>query len=146
MLEITEIMQILKHRYPFLLIDKVLDITDNKKVIALKCVTINEAFFQGHFPNQAIMPAALIIEAMAQTCAILTMQQVNSWGVLASINNAFFTKSVIPGDKLILESQPIQKLKNLVKFKSQAKVNDEIVARAEMGLVIFQEKHTINRA
>lgn len=139
MLTIPEIEAILSHRYPFLLIDKV-ESVEEKKVKGVKCVTMNEYFFQGHFPEKPVMPGALIVEAMAQLSAILAGKDKNLSGLLTGIYNARFIKPVVPGDKLVLESEVIQKVKNLVRVKATAKVADQVVAKAELGFMIVDKE------
>jgi 3-hydroxyacyl-[acyl-carrier-protein] dehydratase len=144
MLDIIQIRNILKHRYPFLLIDRVIEYEGEKRAKGIKCVTINEAFFQGHFPEHPIMPGVLILESMAQMAAITIGEKEKYIGFLASIYNARFIKPVVPGDQLILESEVIQKVKNLVRIKSTAKVSDILVAKAELGFIIL-EKEELNK-
>jgi len=105
-MDIKEIMEIIPHRYPFLLIDKVIEIEEGKKIVAIKNVTMNEQFFQGHFPVEPVMPGVLIIEAMAQAgaCAILSMEEYKGKiAYFGAINNAKFRDKVVPGDTLRLE-------------------------------------------
>jgi 3-hydroxyacyl-[acyl-carrier-protein] dehydratase len=140
MLNILQIKNILRHRYPFLLIDKVIEYEEEKRAKGVKCVTINEAFFQGHFPDEPIMPGVLILESMAQLAAIVAGKKEDYIGFLTSIYNARFLKPVVPGDQLILESEVMQKVKNLVRVKSTARVSDALVAKAELGFVVFKKE------
>lgn len=117
-MDIKEIMEIIPHRYPFLLIDKVIEIEEGKKIVAIKNVTMNEQFFQGHFPVEPVMPGVLIIEAMAQAgaCAILSMEEYKGKiAYFGAINNAKFRDKVVPGDTLRLEVE-LLKLKKSCRY------------------------------
>ncbi len=136
MLTITEIMTILPHRYPMLLVDRVLEIDPGKRIVGPKNVTANEQFFQGHFPGAPVMPGVLIVEAMAQCAAVLILRDIpNREGKLflfGGVDKARFRKPVVPGDQLRFECQVLQKRSNSVKIKGTATVNGELVAEAEM--------------
>lgn len=138
-MDINQIMDVIPHRYPFLLIDRVLEIEQGKKIVAIKNVTINEAFFQGHFPTEPVMPGVLIIEAMAQAgaCSILSMEGYKGkTAYFGAINNAKFRDKVVPGDILRLEVQ-IVKLKKIAGVgKGVAYVGDKKVAEAELTFMI----------
>lgn len=138
-MNIKEIMDIIPHRYPFLLIDKVISIEEGKKIIAIKNVTINEHFFSGHFPIEPVMPGVLIIEAMAQAgaCAILSIPEFKGKiAYFGAINNAKFRDKVVPGDTLRLEVE-IVKLKKVAGVgKGIAYVGDKKVAEAELTFMI----------
>ena len=139
MIDINEIMKILPHRYPFLLIDKIDEIIDEKKVIATKNVTINEPFFQGHFPNFPVMPGVLVIEAMAQAGAVAVLSKEEFKGkiaFLAAVDKAKFRKNVLPGDKLIIEVELLKLKKNAGIAKGIAYVNNKKVAEAEITFMI----------
>lgn len=133
---IQEILSMIPHRYPFLLIDKVIDFVPNESIVAIKNVTMNEPFFQGHFPERPVMPGVIILEAMAQATGILACQssgQAIGKDVLyyfAGIDNARFKKVVLPGDQLRLEATYINAKKNLWKFAATAKVDDNVVCSA----------------
>ncbi|MBZ0178866.1 MAG: bifunctional UDP-3-O-[3-hydroxymyristoyl] N-acetylglucosamine deacetylase/3-hydroxyacyl-ACP dehydratase [Melioribacteraceae bacterium] len=135
-LDIEAIHKILPHRYPFLLVDKITELELDKKVVGIKSVTANEPFFQGHFPGQPIMPGVLIIEAMAQTGGILLLNSVeNSEDKLVlfmQIRNAKFRKQVVPGDQLRIEAEFVSQKRNIVIFKAEAFVNNDIVCEAEL--------------
>jgi 3-hydroxyacyl-[acyl-carrier-protein] dehydratase len=137
-MDISEIMQYIPHRYPFLLVDRVISIEPGKNIVAIKNVTINEPFFVGHFPNQPIMPGVMILEALAQTSAILSFKsdnfKVNDDSVyyLVGIDNARFKKPVLVGDQLMLHATLIRHIKGFWKFTAQAKVGDDVVAEAEL--------------
>ncbi len=142
-IDIEKIKEILPHRYPFLLVDRIIDITPRKKITGLKNVTINEHFFQGHFPSRAVMPGVLIIEALAQACGILVLREEESKGKLAyfaSIKNAKFRKPVVPGDALILEIEITNHRVRIVQCHGVAKVNNEIVCEADLLFSIMGER------
>jgi len=137
-MDISEIMQYIPHRYPFLLVDRVISITPGKNIVAVKNVTINEPFFVGHFPNQPIMPGVMILEALAQASAILSFKsdnfKVNDESVyyLVGIDNARFKKPVVVGDQLMLHATLTRHIKGFWKFTAQAKVGEDVVTEAEL--------------
>ncbi len=139
-MNIEKILAYLPHRYPFLLVDRVLSIEPGKSLVALKNVTINEPFFNGHFPIKAIMPGVLILEALAQAGAILVSHTV-AWQpnlslfYLGAIENARFKKMVVPGDQLHLNITFQRQRAKVYKFKGIATVNNEVVCSAEMTSV-----------
>jgi beta-hydroxyacyl-ACP dehydratase FabZ len=133
-LDINTIQKILPHRYPFLLVDRIIESTDNK-IIGLKNVTINEPFFQGHFPGHPIMPGVLILEAMAQVGGIGALSLPENRGKMAyflSIKEAKFRKPVVPGDQLIIEVEIMKKKLSVLQVRATAKVAGEVVTEAEM--------------
>ncbi len=143
------IQRILPHRYPFLLVDKIIELDLDKKVVGVKSVTINEPFFQGHFPGQPIMPGVLIIEAMAQVSGILILNTFldpeNHLVMFMSINNAKFRRPVVPGDQLYLEAEVISKKSKYFSIKGSAYVNNDLVAEAEfMGAITNKENQKEN--
>ena len=143
-LDITAIMNYLPHRYPFLLVDRVLDITSGEKIVALKNVTINEAFFQGHFPNAPIMPGVLIVEGMAQAGGILFFDALppEKRGALIyfmGIDKVRFRKPVVPGDQIIFIVEILKQRSKAVKMKAIATVNDATVAEAEFMATIGEK-------
>ena len=134
-MDILEIMQILPHRYPLLLVDRILEIELGKRIVGLKNVSINEPYFQGHFPGFPLMPGVYILEALAQVGGILMIKSLNlevgKYAVVfAGIDDARFKKPVYPGDQLILELEVITLKKSLSKMKGTAKVDDKVVAEA----------------
>jgi beta-hydroxyacyl-ACP dehydratase FabZ len=139
-LGIEEIMKTLPHRYPFLLVDRVLDIEDGKRIVGLKNVTINEPFFQGHFPGHPIMPGVLIIEAMAQVGGMLLMGSVpdpeSKVVYFTSLNNVKWRRPVKPGDQLRFELELLQVRGMMCKMSGIAKVDGEVVCEAEMGAMV----------
>lgn len=141
---IAEIMNFLPHRYPFLLIDRVVELVSGERIMALKNVTINEPFFQGHFPGTPIMPGVLILEAMAQAGGILaldSMPEALRGAVIyfMGMDKVRFRKPVVPGDQLIFEIRALKQRAKAVKMAGIAKVEDNIVAEAEM-MASFGEK------
>lgn len=137
-MEIQEIMEQLPHRYPILLIDRVLSIDPGKEVVALKNVSINEPYFAGHFPRYPVMPGVLVVEAMAQAAAILTFKTYNlkvdadRVYYFVGIDQARFKKPVMPGDQMILKVQMIRAIRNIYKFTAQAYVEDAMVSEATL--------------
>ena len=137
MLTINEIMKLLPHRYPMLLVDRILEIDpDGQRIVGLKNVSANEQFFQGHFPGAPVMPGVLIVEAMAQCAAVLFLQNLpdreKKLFLFGGVDKARFRRPVVPGDQLIMECVTLQRRSNTAKMKGTAKVNDQIVAEAEM--------------
>jgi 3-hydroxyacyl-[acyl-carrier-protein] dehydratase len=142
MLGIEEIKKILPHRYPFLLVDKIIEITCGRAV-GIKNVTINEYFFQGHYPDHPVMPGVLIVEAMAQVGAILILNPDNQEGIvpyLASIDKLKFRKPVYPGDQLRIEVETIATKANMGKMKTTAYVDGDIVTEGEMMFALVKGK------
>ena len=133
-LSLEEILNLLPHRYPFLLVDKILEQEENK-IVGVKNVTINEPFFQGHFPGHPIMPGVLIIEAMAQTGGVLIFSKEENKGkipLFAAIDKARFKKPVYPGDQLIIKVEILKMLRGVAKAKAEAYVGGNLVAKAEL--------------
>lgn len=135
---IDEIMQYLPHRYPFLLIDRVLEMEVGKCITAIKNVSINEPFFPGHFPGSPVMPGVLILEAMAQAAALLSFKTENytpeEIGIVyfAGIDGARFKKPVLPGDQLILKIDIVRRVRGIWKYTARAEVDGVLVAEAEL--------------
>jgi len=135
-LDIKDIARILPHRYPFQLVDKVLDYEEGKTLTAVKNVTINEPFFQGHFPGLPVMPGVLILEALAQATGLLGFKTVGDDDskdllyVLVSIDGARFKRQVVPGDVLILEVEFLKRARGMWKFACEAKVDGELAVSA----------------
>ncbi len=135
MYDINKIMKCIPHRYPFLLIDKVIDIKVGDEITALKNVSCNENFFQGHFPDFPIMPGVLLIEAMGQAGAVLCYESFdikNIFLFFAGIDKVKFRKPVVPGDQLIIEAKILKRRSKIIKIRALAKVEDKIVAEAEL--------------
>ena len=135
--DIQAIMDFLPHRYPFILVDRILDLVPGEKIIALKNVTINEPFFQGHFPSFPIMPGVLIVEAMAQAAGVLALESMPAEKrggpvFFMGLDKVKFRKPVVPGDQLVLEVQIIKFRSKVVKASGKAFVKDNVVAEAEL--------------
>ena len=137
-MDINEIMRLLPHRYPFLLVDRVLECEAGQRIKAVKNVTLNEPFFQGHFPGYPVMPGVLVIEAMAQVSAILAYvtrgerHDAKSLLFFAGIDDARFKRPVFPGDQLVLESVELNVVRSVFKFAAKASVGGELVAEARL--------------
>ena len=137
-MDIGEILKHLPHRYPFLLIDRVLSIDPGKEIVALKNVTINEPFFPGHYPHHPVMPGVLVIEAMAQAAALLAFKGMGGGPdddtvyYFVGIDGARFKRPVVPGDQLILKVAPTRNLRGLWKFSAVATVEGQVAALAEI--------------
>ncbi|MDD2775461.1 MAG: 3-hydroxyacyl-ACP dehydratase FabZ [Gallionella sp.] len=137
-MDIHEILKLLPHRYPFLLVDRVLSIDPGKEIVALKNVTINEPFFPGHYPHHPVMPGVLIIEAMAQAAALLsfkssgTQADDNSVYLFAGIDGARFKRPVTAGDQLIIKVSLTRAMRGVFKFKGTVEVDGQLAAEAEL--------------
>jgi 3-hydroxyacyl-[acyl-carrier-protein] dehydratase len=136
-IDIEKIMQLLPHRYPFLLVDRVVQFDASKTLTALKNVTINEPFFQGHFPGHPVMPGVLVLEALAQACGLLVLlsakdKQADTLFYFARIDNARFSQIVKPGDQLRLEVEQKRMRMGMGQFETRALVDGKVVASAEM--------------
>ena len=143
MLNINEIRSILPHRYPFLLVDRIEKLDPGKNVIGIKNVTINEEFFQGHFPDKPIMPGVLILESMAQVSGFLMKHSVENpqdkLPVIAGVDKARFRRSVIPGDTLVIKSKVLRLRSKIAKVVAKGYVDENIASEAELMFAI-QEK------
>ena len=140
-LNVHDIMELLPHRYPFLMIDRLEDIVLGESATGIKNVTINEPFFQGHFPKQAVMPGVLLIEAMAQTAAALVMHTLGKEAhgkvvYFMTIDNARFRKPVVPGDTVRFRVSRAQNRRSVWKFKGEALVDGALVANASFSAMI----------
>lgn len=140
-MDIQKIMERIPHRYPFILVDRILELEPNKRVVGLKNVTMNEPFFQGHFPKRPIMPGVLILEAMAQTSGVLAIESIakGEKGALMyfmGLNNVKFRKPVVPGDQLIMELDVLKLRTKIMKLAGVAKVDGQIVAEAQLMATI----------
>jgi 3-hydroxyacyl-[acyl-carrier-protein] dehydratase len=144
-MDISEIMQHLPHRYPFLLIDRVLSVDYGKELVALKNVTINEPFFPGHYPHHPVMPGVMIIEAMAQAAALLIFSSAEHKAAddvvyyFVGIDGARFKRPVGPGDQLVLKVAPLRVMRGLWKLSAVAEVEGQLVAEAEI-MVTMRDK------
>lgn len=142
--EQAEIQTLLPHRYPFLLVDRIKEFEPHKMIVGFKNVTVNEPFFQGHFPGRPVMPGVLIIEAMAQTGGVLVFKSGGSVGktvmYLTGIDEAKFRRPVVPGDQLRLEIEVIKKRPPLWKMKGKAYVDDEVACEAVVTAMVIEEE------
>jgi 3-hydroxyacyl-[acyl-carrier-protein] dehydratase len=143
-IDIQRIMEMIPHRHPFLMIDKVIDVVANERATGIKNLSINENYFQGHFPARPVMPGVLIIEAMAQTAAVLVVHTLGpaSEGKLVyfmSVDNARFRRPVFPGDRLAVQVTKLRRRGNVWKFEGQAKVGDNLMAEAVFAAMILDE-------
>ena len=143
-IDIQRIMKMIPHRYPFLLVDRVEDVVKGESAVGVKNVSINEPFFQGHFPSRPVMPGVLIVEAMAQTAAVLVVDSLgeDAEGKLVyfmTIDNARFRRPVEPGDQLRLTCTKVRQRSNVWKFSGVAKVGDTVVADATYSAMIMDE-------
>ena len=137
-MDIQEVMRRLPHRYPFLLVDRVLECISGQSIRAIKNVTINESFFPGHFPHRPVLPGVIILEALAQTAGILAFVTAGVYPdesrpmYFVGIDNARFKRQVVPGDQLMLESEVIRIVRGVGKFRARARVGDELACEAEL--------------
>ncbi|WP_366945111.1 3-hydroxyacyl-ACP dehydratase FabZ [Zoogloea sp.] len=142
MIDINEIKQYIPHRYPFLLVDRIVEMELGKRAVGLKNVTINEPFFPGHFPHNPVMPGVLIIESLAQAAAVLafktegTVPDKDAMVYFASVDNVRFKRPVVPGDQLMLEVEIVRTIRNIWKFKGVARVAGEVATEAEFMCAI----------
>jgi beta-hydroxyacyl-ACP dehydratase FabZ len=150
MIAIQEIMDTIPHRYPFLLVDRILEMEMGKRVVGIKNVTINEPFFQGHFPGQPIMPGVLILEAMAQVAGVMALKSVppdqvkNKVIYFMTIDKVKFRKPVVPGDQIRFEIEVLRMRSTVVNFKGQALVDGVVTTEAEMmAMIIDREKPAV---
>ena len=144
MLNIQEIMEILPHRYPMLLVDRVLELDPGKRIVCIKNVTANEQFFLGHFPGAPVMPGVLIVEAMAQCGAVLVLRDIpdrlEKLFLFGGVDKARFRRPVVPGDQLRMEVEIMQRRSTSVKIHGLATVEGEVAAEADMLSVTIPRK------
>jgi beta-hydroxyacyl-ACP dehydratase FabZ len=134
-MNVVEIQKILPHRYPFLLVDKIIKLDPGKSVTGVKNVTLNEHYFQGHFPGRPVMPGVLMLEAMAQTAGVMIMTKGGHEGKVAffmSIDNVKFRRVVVPGDQLVMEVESVKDRSRVVQIRGVGKVDGEIAVEADM--------------
>lgn len=143
-INIEEIMEIIPHRYPMLLVDRIVDYTPGKQIIGIKNVTINEGFFQGHFPGKPVMPGVLIIESMAQVGGVLAARESGGFQdhviFFMSINNAKFRKPVVPGDQLRIVADLLYLRRKICKLNAKAYVDGKVVAEAELCSMLVKKE------
>jgi 3-hydroxyacyl-[acyl-carrier-protein] dehydratase len=143
-MDITQIMKFLPHRYPFLLVDRVLELVPNERVVTIKNVTMNEPHFPGHFPHHPIMPGVIIIEALAQTAGLLAFKsagkEVNDNSVIyfVGIDGARFKRPVVPGDQLHMEAKILRHTRGIWKFAAKATVDGQLACEAELMCTLKQ--------
>lgn len=140
-IDIHRILKLLPHRYPMLMVDRVVELEPHKRIQALKNVTINEPYFTGHYPQRPVMPGVMIIEALAQTAALLTFSEENAHSedtlyYFAGIDSARFKRPVEPGDQLVLNVTFERRVRDIYKFKGQAVVDGKVAAEAEFMCVV----------
>jgi beta-hydroxyacyl-ACP dehydratase FabZ len=144
-LDVNEIRRILPHRYPMLLVDRIVEL-EQERIVGLKNVTLNEPFFMGHFPDYPVMPGVLIVEAMAQTAGVLVLSTMpdrhNKLVLLASVEFAKFRKPVVPGDQLRLEMKVIRRKSSVARMAGQATVDGVLVAEAEVMCKLADKEQT----
>jgi beta-hydroxyacyl-ACP dehydratase FabZ len=142
LLDIAAIRELLPHRYPFLLVDRIVELTDDR-IVGIKNVTVNEPFFTGHFPEYAVMPGVLIVEAMAQVAGVLVLGKIpdraNKLVFLAGVDGARFRRPVVPGDQLRLEIQLVHGRPTRAKMEGRAYVDGQLVAEASL-MCVLQDK------
>lgn len=136
LMDIEKIQSLLPHRYPFLLVDRVIEIEPGKRLLAIKNVTINEPFFQGHFPSKPVMPGVLLIEAMAQATGLLAMESAEvpkeAIYYLVGVDKARFKRPVVPGDQLVFEVEVLKNRREIWVFSAEATVDGAMAASAEI--------------
>jgi len=145
MIDIHGIMDVLPHRYPFLFVDRIIALEEGTRIVGIKNVTINEPFFQGHFPGEPVMPGVLIIEALGQTAGVLAYRAMGEAAAgkgvyLMSINRVKFRRPVVPGDQLRLELDVVKHRGDIWAFQGKAFVEDQIVAEAELMATIMDKE------
>ncbi len=143
-IDILRIMQMIPHRYPFLMIDRVVDLVPDRSAIGIKNVSINESYFQGHFPRQPVMPGVLVIECMAQTAAVLVVETLEGAAAgklvyFMSIEDCRFRKPVVPGDRLHIHVTKTRRRGNVWKFSGQARVDGALMAEARFTAMIMDD-------
>lgn len=142
-LNICDLLDIMPHRYPFLLVDRIIEYESGKRVKGIKNVTINEPYFTGHFPELPIVPGVMILESMAQVAGTLLLKEAKQSGEIAmliGVDKVRFRKVVKPGDQMIISAEMIQKKSNFCKFKSNVHVNNSLVAEGELFIVLYKEE------
>ena len=142
--DILGVMEMIPHRYPFLLIDRVVDLIPDVSAVGLKNVSINEPFFQGHFPRQPVMPGVLLIEAMAQTAAVLVVETLEGEAAgklvyFMTVDGARFRRPVTPGDQVHVHVAKLKNRRNVWRFKGEAKVGEQLMAEAEFSAMIMED-------
>ncbi|MFQ5773190.1 MAG: 3-hydroxyacyl-ACP dehydratase FabZ [Kiloniellaceae bacterium] len=142
--DIMRIMELIPHRFPFLMIDRVIDVIPDQSAIGVKNVTINEGYFQGHFPRQPVMPGVLVIESMAQTAAVLVVETLQGAAAgklvyFMTVEEGRFRKPIVPGDTVYVHVTKLRHRRNVWKFSGQAKVNGVLMAEARFSAMIMDD-------
>lgn len=140
MLSVTEIQEILPHRYPFLLVDRIIELEPMKRAVGLKCVTVNEPFFTGHFPGQPIMPGVLVLEAMAQVGGVAMLypqENRDKLAVFGAIDRVKFRRQVVPGDQLRMTAEVVKIRGNMGKIWAEAYVDEQLAAEGEFMFALL---------
>ena len=142
MMDIKAIQNLLPHRYPFLMVDRIVELEPNVRAVGIKNVTVNESFFQGHFPGNPIMPGVLVVEAMAQVAGVLAFNSgmQGSSVYFMSIEKAKFRKPIVPGDQVKLEINVLQQRGNVWKFSGTSTVDDKVVAESEFTAMLIKKE------
>lgn len=140
-IDIMRIMELIPHRFPFLMVDRIVELSLDEKAVGLKNVSINEPYFQGHFPRDAVMPGVLVIESMAQTAAVLVVETLEGAAAgklvyFMTVDDARFRKPVFPGDQLLVEVTKLRSRGNFWKFRGEARVEGTLVAEANFSAMI----------
>ena len=143
-IDIMRIMELIPHRFPFLMVDRIVELTPDERAVGLKNVSINEPYFQGHFPREAVMPGVLIIESMAQTAAVLVVETLKGTAAgklvyFMSVDDARFRKPVFPGDQVHVEVTKLRSRGNVWKFRGEARVDGRLMAEATFAAMIRDE-------
>jgi beta-hydroxyacyl-ACP dehydratase FabZ len=145
-MDIQEIMDLLPHRYPLLLVDRIISCTPGERIVGVKNVTINESFFQGHFPGRSVMPGILIIEAMAQTGGVMILRELEDFQdylvYMINIDKVKFRKPVVPGDQLKMEVELVSHHQKTAKLKGIASIDGQVAATAEFTSVLVKKEES----
>lgn len=147
MLSIDQIREKLPHRYPFLMVDKVLELEEGNRIVAIKNVTINEPFFQGHYPHLPVMPGVMIVEAMAQVggLAVGGTSEDDTLPLLAAVERVRFKHMVRPGDQLVITAQVLANRSGVVKVQAEAKVDEKVCASGQLTFMLAKREDVVGR-